>query len=148
MSSNVEISREELKVLADNEISAVAKYKVDLEKIAQELYSAATILSEIRYREIEQRLVGMYTFVNGAYKTLDALVDNLEVTHYCNIRTKAEIDSVKFVSEATSRESRAYTKDLHIALAELESLVDHINQTLCTARGHRYAEKTETKHYK
>lgn len=136
-------NKDEIKVMCENKLAELQPMFDSVSEIANEFYHNADSLTFSNYEKFERTLVGVYTFINTAYKEFDAKVDALEATYFVQLKVKAEIDGVKFVAEAGNRESKEYAADLRLATAILESWTLNIEQLLSTCRRHFYIEKKE-----
>lgn len=136
-------SKDEIKAMCDEKLAELQPMFDSVSEIANTFYHDADSLTFSNYEAFERTLVGVYTFINAAYKTFDAKLDGLEATYFVQLKVKAEIDGVKFVAEAGNREAREYAADLRVAAAILEGWTLNIEQLLSTCRRHFYSEKKE-----
>lgn len=137
------MTRDEIKAFCEAELSSLAGYFKELEVISIQFYKDSDMMSFPQYQPIENKLVGMFSFINTVYKKLDALTDTYDAYRFNQLKAKAEIDSVKFVSEVAKHDAQEFTADLRLTTAILEGWVNNIEQLLATCRRHLYASKKE-----
>jgi hypothetical protein len=136
-------NKDVIKAMCDAKLESLKPYFVELDKIAKQFYTDADILSFPQYGPIENKLVGMYTFINSVYKEMDAITDTYSAQRFNQLKVKAEIDSVKFVADVAKHDAAEYTSDLRLTTAILEGRVNDIEQLLTTCRRHLYVDRKE-----
>ena len=135
--------------LRDESMALMRELKPLLDEVtgfAEQLHSRTDALSASTYELIEDRLVGIYTFVNPKFKEYDAKSDGYEATYYNHLKLKSEVDSTKFVSEVATRQAREYSEDIRLVASVLEGWVKSIEQVIITCRAHSYRERQESKY--
>lgn len=118
----------------------------EVKGFAEQLHTRTEGLSLSTYELIEDRLVGIYTFINPKFKEYEAKADGYEAIYYNALKLKSEVEGTKFVSEVATRQSREYTEDVRLTAGVLEGWVKAIEQTLITCRAHSYRERQESKY--
>ena len=137
---------DEIKVFCEAKLASLEEYFKELKVISEQFYKDADVMSFPQYQPIENKLVGMFSFINTMYKELDALTETYTAHRFNDLKTRAEVDSVKFVAEVAKHDAQEFTKDLRITTAILEGWVNNIEQLLTTCRRHLYSAKKEYNH--
>jgi hypothetical protein len=139
-------TKDDIKAFCDSKLEGLKPYFTKIEEISKQFYTDADIMSFPQYGPLENRLVGMFTFINTVYKELDALTDTYSAVRFNQLKVKAEIDSIKFVADVAKHDAQEFTSDLRLTRAILEGYVHNIEQLLATCRRHLYVTKKE-QHY-
>jgi len=139
-------TKDEIKIFCDSKLEELKPYFTQIDKIAKQFYTDADIMSFPQYGPLENKLVGMYTFINTVYKEIDALTETYSAIRFNQLKVKAEIDSVKFVADVAKHDAQEFTSELRLTLAILEGCVNNIEQLLATCRRHLYVDKKERKY--
>lgn len=137
---------DEIKAFCEAKMASLKGYFAELNAISEQFYKEADVMSFPQYQPIENKLVGMYSFINTVYKELDALTDTYEAHRFNDLKARSEVDSVKFVSEVAKHDAQEFTKDLRLTTAILEGWVNNIEQLLTTCRRHLYSAKKDYNH--
>jgi hypothetical protein len=139
-------SKEQLREESINLMKELRPLLDEVKGFAEQLHTRLDSLPLSVYELIEDRLVGIYTFINPKYKEYEAKADGYEAIYYNALKLKSEVDGTKFVSEVSTRQAREYTEDVRLTAAVLEGWVKSIEQTLITCRAHSYRERQESKY--
>jgi len=132
-----------LNIIAQESLKQVAEFIKECEDISRTLYSRADVLTVDNYTTFENKLVGMYTFINTQYKKLSSLKLIEKTDYFNNLKARAAIEHTNFHSMEASKEADSHVSDLETAEALLSGYVESIYQLILTCRQRTYQVRRE-----
>lgn len=135
------LTREELSAISSEYVTNAQGSMQEVQDIGKEIFKNAGNTTKERFAYLEERLVGVYAYINTQYRELEAKTGNLEALYYTHLRNQAAVDNKKFVSETAKVEADEYVQDIRLAEAILLGYVEVLQSLMKTCHARTYNER-------